>query len=57
MPPIACMFDTGNAVMVTGGSFGITTSLLQGQKTGAREGRRTARIAPVMEALFDFSAL
>ena len=32
---IACMFDTGNAVMVTGGSFGITTSLLQGQKTGA----------------------
>ena len=39
---IACMFDTGNAIMMTGGSYAITSSLL---KTDAGEAKQTPKEA------------
>lgn len=35
---ITCMFDTGNAVMMTGGSYAITSSLLHLENEGKRKG-------------------
>ena len=35
----ACMFDTGNAIMMTGGAYAMTSTLL---KTGASSGRASA---------------
>lgn len=36
---ITCMFDTGNAVMMTGGSYAITSSLLHLEEGADREGK------------------
>lgn len=39
---IACMFDTGNAIMMTGGSYAITSSLLKTDAGEAKQSRREA---------------
>ena len=48
----ACMFDTGNAVMMTGGSYAMTSTLL---KTGGeeREGAKDVLMKFLKSAPFD----
>ncbi len=39
---IACMFDTGNAIMMTGGSYAITSSLLKTDEGAQKPSRKEA---------------
>lgn len=56
---IACMFDAGNALMVSGGGYALTRSLVLGKKTGSVVGSivRTMLKSPALDCYLVLVAL